>query len=321
MAVYTKINNYDVANLLEKYDIGVFEKIVGIESGVVNSNFHLFTDKGRFIITIYEKVSGTELLDLNYFFKLKEHLYQNKILCPLPLKDKQGKFLNSLKNKPCAIVSYLSGSPVNYPKNHHIKLLGENIAKMHAVSGNFALQRKNDFSFLKLHEILDAIKPNADSLRDGLYDEINDCLIQVKTSINSSLPKSVIHADLFCDNVFFDNQKFAGFIDFYFACDGFCVYDLAICLNAWCFEHHEELNVTKFRKLLSGYNKFKTLTELEIASIPTFAKLAAIRFLVTRIYDWHNCDKSALVQAKDPKEFLKRFDFHKNINSYKQYGL
>lgn len=321
MAVYTNITDEDVKSLLLSYQIGDFVRIEGIESGVVNSNFHLFTSKGRYILTIYEQVAGGSLDELPYFFHLKNHLVSNGINCPSVIVDNKSRFLNHIKDKPCAIVNFLSGKAVTQIENCHLRQLGENIAKMHIASNGFNLKRDNDFSIERSQQIFNQVQGDINQIQPNLANDLKLFIQELKDSWPVDLPKSVIHGDLFPDNVFFANKKLVGLIDFYFACDDFCMYDLAICLNAWCFEHHEEFNVTKARNLLSAYNKVRKITPQELEYLPILAKGAALRFLLTRIYDWVNHDKNALVKAKDPSEYLKRFKFHKDIKSYKQYGI
>lgn len=321
MAVYTNVQKSEVEFLLKNYDLGNFIKIEGIQSGVVNSNYHLYTNKGRYILTIYEQASGSELNDLSYFFNLKKHLSLNGINCPSVLTDNNGNYLNKIQNKPCAIVSFLKGNPVNKINNFHLEELGENIAKMHLASNDFELKRENDFSISKCEKLFLDVKDHIKTIGPYLLDELEHNIDEIKHLYPKELPKSVIHGDLFPDNVFFENNKLVGIIDFYFACDDYCIYDLAICLNAWCFDYHEEFNVTKARKLFTSYNKVKKISEEELNSLPIFTRLSSLRFLLTRIYDWVNHDKNALVKAKNPNEYLKKFNFHKNIKSYKQYGI
>jgi len=319
MAVYTKVSDSEIADLLQDYNIGSVKELKAIEQGVENSNYFLTTDKAKYVLTIYEKrVNESEL---PYYIGLMQHLAKKGFPCPLPVTNKKGDALSKIQGRPCAIVTFLHGKGTNTIRNSHLEELGRNVARMHLAASDFPLKRKNDLSVHCWEELFYKIKDQADGLKKGLATEVASNLETLSANWPSSLYSGVIHADLFPDNVFFTGDKFAGVIDFYFACNDFLMYDIAICLNAWCFENNNEFNVTKARKLLSSYNKVRPISEEELDALPTLASGAALRFLLTRLYDWFNTDETALVKPKNPLEYLERLRFHNGIKYHTEYGL
>lgn len=319
MAVYTEISSEELEKVLSEYSLGSLEHIKGIAEGVENTNYLLKTDKSKYIFTIYEKrVSRNEL---PFFLGLMEHLSSRNIPCPVPVRGKDGKVLREIKGRPCSIVSFLEG---NWPRNittNHCFEVGKIMAQMHLASGDFSLQRKNTMSVDAWDKMASETIPHADEVAVGMADEIKTALMHVSISWPANLPSGVIHADLFPDNIFFKNNKLSGILDFYFACNDFYAYDLAIALNAWCFEHREEFNITKAKAMLHGYNEIKPFTEEELESLPVLACGAALRFLLSRLYDWINKVDGAMVTPKDPMEYLKKLRFHMRIKNHREYGL
>ncbi len=319
MAVYTEISPSDVNTLLASYAIGKLESLQGIAEGVENSNYLLTTSKAKFILTLYEKRVNPD--DLPFFLELMEHLAANGVSCPLPVKDKNGNMLQTLCGRPAAMVSFLQGKATKLPKNYHLQGLGEAMARMHIAGQSFARKRVNNFSLPTWKSMADHLLPRADEVKFGLATEIKEQLAFLEAEWPSDLPSGVIHADLFPDNVFFEGEKLSGIIDFYFACTDFLAYDVAICLNAWCFEANGEFNITKAKVFLSAYHAVRPLTDKEITTLPILASGAAMRFLLTRLHDWLHRVEGALVRPKNPLEYAQKLRFHQGISHPKSYGL
>ncbi len=319
MAVYTKVSKADLSPIIEEYNIGQIKELKEIEQGIENSNFFLTTDKNRYVLTIYEKRVREE--DLPFYLNLMQHLSQKKFPCPTPIKTKSGAVLSKIHNRPAAIVSFLSGKEAKSIKNEHIEQLGQYIAQMHLATSDFDMHRMNNMSLVSWLDLFGQIGKSADKIKNGLSNEIENELRDLEKNWPKNLPTGIVHADLFPDNVFFQGTKLAGIIDYYFACNDFLMYDLAICLNAWCFENNNDFNVTKARILLRAYNKVREISDDELDALPILARGAAVRFLLTRLYDWFNPVDGALVKPKDPIEYLQKLRFHKGIKSHKEYGL
>ena len=319
MAVYTHLSPADITSLLSQYAIGEFVSYQGIESGVENSNYRIHTSQNQFILTIYEK--RVREMDLPFYLGFMHHLQQQGIPCPIPVKTRTGKLLTTCQEKPSAIVSFLQGKSLATIQNAHLQELGTHMARMHLASLTFPMQLENRFSVASWRELFTQITGNAHALKPGLSEEIAYHLDFIDTHWPSGLPTGIIHGDLFPDNVFFTSGKLSGLIDFYFSCSDFLMYDLAICLNAWCFEPGGDFNITKARCLLTYYHQVRPLSEAELSALPILASGAALRFLLTRLYDWLNPSATALVTPKDPLEYLKKLRFHHNIQSHLEYGL
>lgn len=319
MAVYTKISTSQLDTLLLEYDIGKATSLREIEEGVENTNYFLDTDKGRYILTIYEKRVNEE--DLPFYLNLMRHLASKKIPCPLPIQARNGELISKINKRPCAIVSFLDGKSTRGIKNEHIKELGDNVARMHLAAGDFKMKRENNFSLKRWNEMFRPLKDKCDIVKNGLSSEIEENLDFINSNWPKNLPSGVIHADLFPDNVFYKNQKLVGIIDYYFACNDAFMYDLVICMNSWCFEQSNDFNVTKAKILLNSYNKVRPISEKELDALPILAQGAALRFLLTRLHDWINRVDGALVKPKNPLEYLHKIHFHKGIKSHKEYGL
>lgn len=319
MAVYTDVAFEDLETLLKNYDIGSPVSFKGIAEGVENSNFHLQTDKSGYLLTLYEKRVAEK--DLPYFLGLMEHLAERGLPCPVPVHDRNGQALTRLNKKPAAIVSFLPGISLRKPQAQHCHAVGVALAQMHDAVKDFNGKRPNSMGPKEWHKLADATCERADSVQAGLSNLIQNALKDIDRNWPSGLPAGVIHADLFPDNVLFQDDKVSGLIDFYFACNDAYAYDLAIMLNAWCFEPDGAFNVTKGRSLMSGYISVRALCKEEVNALPILARGSALRFLLTRLYDWLNRDPKALVRPKDPKEFSKRLRFHNRIKNAAEYGL
>jgi len=319
MAVYTDVSFEDLETLLADYDIGRPRSFKGIAEGVENSNFTLQTDRGAFILTLYEKRVHAD--DLPFFLGLMEHLAARGIACPLPVRSLSGQHWQLLNGRPAAILTFLDGVSLRRPDAAHCAAAGAALAELHAAGADFAIKRANALSVAGWRKLVDATLPHADDIQPGLADLISSAFRQVESSWPADLPAGVIHADLFPDNVLFMNGGVSGLIDFYFACNDAYAYDLAVMLNAWCFEQDGAFNLTKGQSLIGAYQRHRRLDGRECAALPLLARGAALRFLLTRLYDWLNQDPNALVRPKDPREFAKRLRFHLGTKMAEEYGL
>jgi homoserine kinase type II len=319
MAVYTDVADDELRAFVALYDIGEVLACKGIAEGVENSNYLVTTETGNFILTLYEKRVSRE--DLPFFIALMEHLAKNGVACPTPLHGRDGKALRELCGRPAAIVTFLAGMWPRRIQPFHCAGVGRALALLHAAGASFGMERANDLSVAGWRRLFEACAARAGEVQAGLGDELAEELGFLETAWPSELPKGVIHADLFPDNVFFRNRDVSGLIDFYFACTDCLAYDLAVCLNAWCFEADGSLNVTKARLLLDTYRQARPLAPAEMAALPLLARGSALRFLLTRLFDWLNHPAGALVRRKDPLEFLRKLRFHRTVTGVRDYGL
>ena len=319
MAVYTEVSNSDLESFAALYDIGGVVSCKGIAEGVENSNYLLHTDRGRYILTLYERRVRRE--DLPYFLGLLEHLAAKGIVCPTPLHQRSGVTLGELCGRPAVIVSFLDGMWPRRPSPRHCQLLGEALARMHLAGADYQGFRANDLSVVGWRRLYDASASRAHAVRPGLAEELASDLRQFEQHWPKHLAAGVIHADLFPDNVFFLGDRLSGIIDFYFACNDFLAYDVAICINAWCFEPDGSFNTTKARMFVSAYDKVRPMPVEEVAALPLLCRGSALRFLLTRLYDWLNHPPGAFVKPKDPLEYLQKLRFHREVKSAAAYGL
>jgi homoserine kinase type II len=319
MAVYTDVTADDLNAFLGRYDIGPLLSYKGIAEGVENSNFLLHTGAGSFILTLYEKRVAEA--DLPFFLGLMEHLAARGITCPQPVKDRTGGMLGLLAGRPAAIVTFLDGLWIRRPSAAHCAAVGEALANLHLAGADFRQQRANALGLQSWRPLYEQAQARGDSVREGLCAEIARELDALDAAWPRELPQGVIHADLFTDNVFFLGDTISGLIDFYFACTDTLAYDVAVCLNAWCFEADHSYNVTKGRALLRAYAKARALTGEERAALPVLARGAAVRFLLTRLVDWLAVPDGALVRPKDPLEYYRKLRFHQAVKSASDYGM
>jgi homoserine kinase type II len=320
MAVYTDVAADELADFLKEYEIGELLSYKGIAEGVENSNFLLHTTSGSFILTLYEKRVAKG--DLPFFLRLMTHLAARGLNCPQPVKDKSGEALRALAGRPAAIITFLEGIWPRKPNAAHCAGVGKVLAQMHLAGKDFAMVRANALSVSGWRPLFDQAAARADEVQAGLRDLIAAELDYLESGVwPKQLPGGVIHADLFPDNVFFLEDKVSGIIDFTFACNDMLAYDVAICLNAWCFESDHSYNVTKGRSLLNAYGKVRALSETELKALPVLARGAAMRFLLTRLVDWLAVPDGALVRPKDPLEYYRKLRFHQSVKSVQDYGL
>jgi len=319
MAVYTDVTDAELQDFMARYDLGQVTSFKGIAEGVENTNFLIETTRNRYILTIYEK--RVDQNELPFFLNLMGHLASRGMNCPTPILDQNGNSLNQLVGKPAALVTFLEGLSVTRPKIEHCAQLGRSLAELHLAGQDYKATRKNKLSIEGWAELNAKVEDQTDSIGRGLTQLIHDELHYLTEHWPNDLPQGIIHADLFPDNVFFLGQKLSGLIDFYFACTDAFAYDIAICMNAWCFEAHNEFNATKARQMLSRYTESRPLNQAEYLALPILCRGAALRFLLTRTYDWIYTPENALVRPKNPDEYIAKLRFHQGVKSSAEYGL
>lgn len=319
MAVYTNLSNTDLAELLGDYNLGQPVSLKGIAEGVENSNYLLTTEQGKYILTLYEKRVNPE--DLPFFLHLMEHLAAKGVSCPVPMPRRDGTFLSKAAGRPAAIISFLDGMSYRRPTVTHCRELGIAMAELHLAGASFDMQRDNSLSVDSWPPLFEASRARADEIHPGLEQEISNEMVRLQNDWPGGLPQGIIHGDLFADNVFFLGDTLSGIIDFYFACTDTLAYDLAIVLNAWCFEADVNFNITKARALFDGYQSVRKLSAEEIEALPVLASGAAMRFLLTRLYDWFNHVEGALVKPKNPLDYMRRLRFHNRAVAASDYGV
>jgi homoserine kinase type II len=318
VAVYTEVSDAALTAFLQAYEIGTLLSYKGIAEGVENTNFFLHTTAGFYILTLYEKRVRAD--DLPFFLNLMEHLADRGLACPQPIRNRGGQALGQLCGRPAVIVSFLEGVSVKQPNADHCRALGRALAGLHAAGRDFGMIRENNLSVQAWRPLFRSAEAQADGVAPGLAERIRADLAVLEAGWPSGLPGGVIHADLFTDNVFFIGEALSGLIDFYFACTDAFAYDIAICLNAWCFDpdgtYHRDMGAA----LIAGYEAVRPLEPAEVAALPILARGAALRFMLTRLVDWLNVPPGALVQPKDPLEYDRRLTFHRSAGHARDYG-
>ena len=319
MAVYTKINKKDISYINKKFDDEKFISFKGIKQGIENTNYLLKTKNKKYILTIFEKrVSKKEI---PFFMKLMDRLNASKINCPKPLKNKDGKYLLRLKNKTACIVSFLKGKDKKMLNIKNCYDVGKAIAKIHLSSNKIKLFRKNSMGIKNLNPLLKSIKfkskkfTNIDNFLKINFDDI-------KKKWPKKLPNGIIHGDLFIDNIFFKKNKLSGIIDFYFAANDYFMYEIAICINALCFDKINsrfKINKNKIKNFIKGYESIRNISVKEKKSLNILCRGAAIRYFLTRLYDYTNTPKTAIIKIKDPIEYYQKIIIHNNLKTYKDY--
>lgn len=320
MAIYTKISKGEVKSIERNFNLGKIISFKGIKKGIENTNYLLRTKNKKFILTIFEK--RVQKKDLPFFMNLMEKLNNHKINCPKPQKNKNKKFLITIKNKPASIVSFVEGKDKFKLKIKECYEIGKNIARLHMVSKKIKLYRKNSMSHSYWSKILKKIGNRCKSVDANLNDLMKKTLLETKRKWPRNLPEGIIHGDLFIDNIFFKNNKFYGYIDFYFACNDFLMYEIAICINALCFDKKRKkfiFNNKKSKNFLEGYSRIRKFSKNEKNSLNLLCKGAALRYLLTRTYDYLNTPKNVIIKKKDPKEYIQKLNIHNKFNSFKNY--
>ena len=319
MAVYTKLEHQEVRQFLEQYNINNFKDYKGITEGVENTNYLIKTSEQDYILTIYEK-RGDEN-DLPFFIKLLSYLSENKFPCPKPIANKNNEKINRIKNKNASLVTFLNGQSKNKITSEECFEIGKITAQLHEITKKFDINRKNNLSIENWESIFEKTIKQKIDLDESIIKKTKNYLNFLKDKWPKNLPQGIIHADLFPDNIFFTNNKVSGIIDFYFACNDFFAYEIAICINSLCFDNNSTFNMTKAKNLIDGYTSIRTLSEDEKKYLPILSMGAAMRFFLTRLYDFYHTDNKADVKIKDPFEYLKKIEFHSTIKNFNEYFI
>ena len=320
MAVYTKFSKKNIEEILKNYSIGNLNFYEGIQEGIENTNYFLLVDKKKYILTIYEK--RVKSSDLPFLSELMTGLNEANFKCPTPVINNNKKAITDYNDKKMMIVSFLGGKAKKNLTPQNCKLVGVEVAKMHEITKKFKIKRQNDLSINSWRKLFNSVKDECSKVHQDLPKLIEANLNDVEKNWPKNLPSGIIHADLFNDNIFFQNDKLSGFIDFYFSCNDYYAFEIAICFNALCFDglqNNLSFNVTKAKNFIKGYNSIRNLTENEKIGIKTLSQGAALRFLLTRVFDSLNTVEGAVVKVKDPIEYLKRLEFHKNSKNFEDY--
>jgi homoserine kinase type II len=320
MAVYTKFDRKDIEEILLNYSIGKLKSFKGIQEGIENTNYYLLVEEKKYILTIYEKRVNPE--DLPFFSELMSGLDNKGYKCPVPIYNNKNLTISDYKDKKLMIVSFLEGKAKQVLTPNDCKQVGVEVARMHEITKDFKIKRNNNLSITSWRDLFNSIKDQCTKINKDLPKLIETNLIDVEKNWPKNLPSGIIHADLFSDNIFFQNDKFSGIIDFYFSCNDFYSFEIAVCFNALCFDGQKSnlsFNVTKAKNFIDGYSKIRKLSKEEKESIKVLSQGAALRFLLTRVFDALNTVEGAIVKVKDPLEYLKRLEFHKNSKGYEDY--
>jgi homoserine kinase type II len=319
MAVYTEITDADLKAFLGQYDLGRVLALKGIAEGVENSNYFLHVDAGYFILTLYEK--RVDEKDLPFFLGLMEHLASHGLNCPQPVRNRSGTALGRVAGRPAVIVTFLEGISTRWPDARQCAAVGEALGLLHKAGADFPGHRQNALTLNAWPQLFRMAADRTDEVRPGLASEITQELAFLDANWPRHLPSGVIHADLFPDNVLFLGDTLSGLIDFYFACTDYLAYDLAICLNAWCFEPDLSFNITKGMAFFAAYQRVRPLRDEEVEALPVLARGAALRFALTRLVDWLNVPPGAMVHPKDPLEYMRKLAFHQKIGRARELGF
>jgi len=320
MAVYTKLSESDLEKFFSKYNLGKLLNYSGIKEGIENTNYFIQTEKGKFILTLYEK--RVEEKDLPFFISLMKNLFDKNFPSPKPIINRNGNYISEIFEKKAAVVSFLDGSAKKILNPNDCYQVGINTAKLHLITKNLSGKRENKLSINSWRKIYNKVEKDCSKIHVNLPKIIEKNLDEIEKNWPENIPSGIIHADLFPDNIFFKGINLSGIIDFYFSCNDFYAFEIAICLNALCFEGQNEnlsFNVTKAKRFIDGYSSLRKLNEIEKKSLKILCKGAAIRFLLTRVFDYLNLTKGAIVKIKDPIEYLKRLEFHDSVNNYEDY--
>ena len=320
MAIYTKLTEGNLKDFFSKYNLGKVINFKGIQEGIENTNYFVQAEKGKFILTIYEK--RVQEKDLPFFMGLMRNLFDSKFLSPEPIINKNGNYVTEILNKKAAVVSFLDGSSKKNLSPENCFAVGVETAKMHMITKKLSIKRENRLSVQSWRTIYDNVKKDCSKIHINLPNIVEKNLDEIENNWPQNIPSGIIHADLFPDNIFFKKNKFSGIIDFYFSCYDFYAFEIAICLNALCFEGQKNnlsFNVTKAKKYIDGYSTIRKLSENEKKSLKILCQGAAVRFLLTRVFDYLNLIDGAIVKVKDPIEYLKRLEFHNSVKNYQDY--
>ncbi len=319
MAVYTPVSADSLKVYLSAYDLGDLISFHGIEEGIENTNFHVFLTRGRYVLTLFEKRVAVE--DLPFFLSVLDHLARAGLPCPRPVPTRSGQVLGTLCGRSATLVTYLPGAWPRQVTVRHCALLGALLARIHRHGQALRCRRRNALSLPAWQALAGSVLARADGVCPGLAGTIAEELAALSRDWPSHLPTGLIHGDLFPDNVFFQGDRISGVFDFYFACHDHLAYDVAICLNAWCFGPDGGFDARLAAAFLHGYAAVRPLEPDEWAMLPLLARGACLRFLLTRLYDWLHHEPGALVNPKHPGEFLCKLRFHQSVRDVSAYGL
>ena len=320
MAVYTKLSEENLKNFFSKYNVGNILNYKEIKEGVENTNYFIKAEKGKFILTLYEK--RVEEKDLPFFISLMRNLFDKNFPSPEPIINKNGNYISEISGKKAAVVSFLDGGAKKILNPNDCHEVGVKAAELHLITKDLSGKRENKLSIKSWRKIYDKVKKNCSKIHPNLPNIIEKNLDVIEKKWPRDIPAGIIHADLFPDNIFFKNNKLSGIIDYYFSCYDFFAFEIAICLNALCFEGQNEnlsFNVTKAKKFIDGYSSIRKLNDKEKEHLKILCQGAAIRFLLTRVFDYLNLIEGAIVKIKDPLEYMKRLEFHNNVKNYQDY--
>ena len=319
MAVYTKINKRDLAFINKKFNFENFENFEGIKQGIENTNYLLRSKNKKFILTIFEKRVVKK--EIPFFMKLMDQLSNLSINCPKPLKNYRGHYLIKVKNKTACVVTFIDGKDKKKLNLKNCFDVGKAIAQIHLSTKKMRLFRKNSMGIKNLNPLLNGIifkSKKFFNLEKFLKANLKD----IKNKWPKKLPRGIIHGDLFIDNIFFKNNRLSGIIDFYFAANDYFMYEIAICINALCFDKDKtkfRINKKKIKNLIKGYESVKKISSKEKSSLNILCRGAAMRYFMTRLYDYTNTPKTALIKIKDPGEYYQKLIIHNNLKTYKDY--
>jgi len=322
MAVYTKVSKENINIFFEKYNIGKVVKFTPIKEGIENTNYLIETKKSKFILTIYEKRVNKK--DLPFFIGLMTNLCNSNFKCPKPIINKNGNYISEILGKKAAVVSFLDGVAKKKLSPENCYEIGIETAKLHKLTKNISMKRQNNLSVDSWSKIFKKVEKRCEKINKNLPKIIKESLKNIKKHWPPNLPSGIIHADLFPDNIFFKNEKVEGIIDFYFSCNDYYAFEIAVCINALCFDGEKEnlsFNVTKAKKFFQGYSVVRNITEKEKKYFKVLCQGAAMRFLLTRVFDYLNLSKGALLTVKDPEEYLKRLEFHNSVKDFGDYCI
>jgi len=320
MAVYTKLSENELMEFFSKYNLGKLLNYKEIKEGIENTNYFIQTGKGKFILTLYEK--RVDEKDLPFFISLMRNLFDKNFPSPEPIINKNGSYISEILDKKAAVVSFLDGYAKKTLSPNNCYDIGIHTAKLHAITKDLTGKRENKLSINSWKKIYNKVEKDCSKIHPNLSKVIKKNLDEIEKNWPKNIPAGIIHADLFPDNIFFKNEKLSGIIDYYFSCYDFYAFEIAICLNALCFEGINEnlsFNVTKAKKFIDGYSSIRKLTAEEKKCLKILCQGAAIRFLLTRVFDYLNLTQGALVKIKDPIEYLKRLEFHNGVKNYEDY--
>ncbi len=322
MAVYTQLSKAEITNFFTKYELGEIKNFEGIKEGIENTNYIINSEKDKFILTIYEKRVSEE--DIPFFIGLMKNLFNSNFKCPNPIINKNGSYISEISNKKAAVVSFIEGESKEKLSPQNCYDIGVETAKLHKITEKLSIKRKNNLSVKSWKSLFNKIENDCSKINKKLPNIIKNSLIEIERNWPKNLPSGIIHADLFPDNIFFKNNKFNGIIDFYFACNDFFAFEIAICINALCFDGVKEnvsFNVTKAKRFIDGYSSIRKIEKEEKESLKVLSQGAAMRFLLTRVFDYLNLVEGAIVKIKDPVEYLNRLEFHNSVKNYEDYCI